>query len=145
MHLDRELMASDAQAITVTANSTDVIDLYNTVDVGRASIPMRCRVQVDTAFTAGGAATLQAQLVLSAAAALSAPEVLFDTTAIGKATLVAGYIMMDIVLPQTDLQYLGWIYTVAAGPMTAGALSAFLVTDTETPQARRVLGNTGLS
>lgn len=144
MHIDRELVQSDAQALTVTANSTDVLDLSSAADIGRSSVPLRARCQVDTTFTSGGATTLQAQLVCSAASDLSTPTVLFDTGAIAKAALVAGFIIADVVIPRTSKQYLGWIYTVATGPFTAGNVSSFLVDSTETPQADRILGNTGL-
>lgn len=140
MIADRQLTFSDAQAITVTANSTDTIDLIGAYDLSHG-FPLRARINVETAFTAAGAATLQAQLVTSAAAALSAPTVLYDTTAIGKATLVAGYILMDVVVPQTAQRYLGVVYTVATGPMTAGAVMGELLLDTETPIPRRIVGN----
>jgi len=147
MIIDRENVFSSVQAITVTANSTDVIDFATARNIARG-VPVRCRIQVDTTFTAAGAATLTAALVSSAAAALSSPTTLLTTAAIPVATLVAGYIILDAVVPFTEHRYVGVIYTVATGPMTAGALSAMLLMDTETPvdnSARGAIRRTGVT
>lgn len=143
MITDRELSFSTAQAVTVTANSTDVVDLGVAHDIARGQ-NLRVRVQVDTTFTAGGAATLTIALVTSAAAALSSPTTVYTTAAIPVASLVAGYVAIDTVIGTTSGRYLGIIYTVATGPMTAGAISASVVLDTESTQAARIVGNTGL-
>lgn len=139
MITDAQLRFSDAQAITVTANSTNVIDLTTNADIARGA-PLRFQCEVTTAFTAGGAATLQVQLVTSAAAALTSPTVLRDTGALAVAGLTAGLIIFDGVIPRTALRYIGVIYTVATGPMTAGAVFAGIVEDTETAIADRIVG-----
>lgn len=141
MILDAQLLLSDSTALTVTANSANVVDLISTADISRSYVGFRARAQVDVTFTAAGAATLQTQLVTSAAAALTSPTILFDTGAVAKATLVAGYIVMDVVIPQTTQRFLGIIYTVATGPMTAGNITAALVSSTETPIPNRIVGN----
>lgn len=136
MITDRELMCSIDQAITGDANSTDVIDTSIARDLGRGH-PMRVRAQVTTTFTSGGAGTLNIQFVESAAAALTSPNVLLQTGALALATLVAGYIALDAVLPRTSLQYLGFIYDNGTAVFTAGKVTAGLVEATETPMADR--------
>jgi hypothetical protein len=127
MILDAQAMFSEAQAITSTANSTNVYDLAVARDIGAGTVPYLV-LQVDTAFTASGSATLDIQFVASAATGLTSPTVIWDSGAIGKATLVAGY-RLQIPVPRlpsgvAPLRYLGLIYTVATGPMTAGAITA---------------------
>lgn len=139
---DKQLMFSDAQAITTTANSTNVVkitggtpafttdSLGNTPenDVGR-SPALDVLVQVITAFTAAGAATLTVSLVADDDAALGSATTIASTAAIGKATLVPGY-QFRLALPAgfaaADV-HLGLVFTVATGPMTAGAVTAGLI------------------
>lgn len=147
MHIDRELVQEDGAALTVTRVSADVLDLLVSQDISRGGYQFRARAQVRTAFTAGGAGTLVVELIQSAAADLSAPDVLASANGgapIALAGLTAGAILLDTPLPRTSKRYLGWRFTVATGPMTAGAIDAFLVDTTETPTADRKLGNTGL-
>lgn len=146
MITDAELRFSNAQAITTGAtNSTNVIDLATTADISRSGGPLRCVVEVTTTFTSGGSGTLQFQLVQSASPTLSSPDVLFDSTALAKTVLIAGYRPFDFLVPPTSKRYLGIIYTVAVADMTTGAVFAGLVENTETAQASRIIGNTSLS
>ena len=147
MIMDRQIAPSTAQAVTVTAFSTDVIDLaVANRDLGRSE-PLRAISTVDTAFTAAGAGTLLVELVESANADLSSPTVLFAAnggTPFALAALVpGGNRLMDIKIPTTTKRYLGFRYTVATGPMTAGAVSSSIVMDTPSPIATRPYGVTG--
>lgn len=120
-------MFSDVAAITVTANAAGVIDLRENRDIG-AGQPIDVIFQVGTAFDAVGAGTLTIQLVYSADSALGTPTILYDSGAIGKATLIAGYRIQIKIARATPLRYLGVIYTVATGPMTAGTINAYIAT-----------------
>lgn len=145
MILDKQLVLSDAQAITSTANSTNVIDLATIADISRGE-PLRFRVQVDTAFTdTSSDATLTIALVCSADTSLGTPTTLYTTGAVAFASMsAAGTILVDVVIPRTSLRYLGVIYTVASGPFTAGNLTAAVLLNTETPiPARSSNFNTG--
>ena len=144
MITDAQLRFSDAQAITVTTNSTNVIDLTTNADIARG-LPLRFQTEVLTAFTAGGAATLQVQLVTSASPSLSSPTILRDSGAMALASLTAGTIIFDGVVPRTALRYIGVIYTVATGPMTAGTVFGGIVEDTETVLSDRLVGVTYLT
>lgn len=128
MILDKNLQFSDAQAVTTTAVSTNTVDL-GTTERQRGE-PIFVDFSVDTAATAAGAATVTFQIVTDDNAALSSPAVVAATAAIGKATLVAGYRISLPVPPGIALErYLGVQYTVATGPLTAGAFSANMMLD----------------
>ncbi len=135
MILDTQTKLSDAQALTVTAISNNVLDLRNSaspalVDEGLES-GVWLILLVTTTFTAAGAATLTASLVSDSVVGLAAsPTVHFTTAAIPVAQMVAGATLARVQLPSGDYErYLGMSYTVGTGPFTAGVLSAFLVLD----------------
>lgn len=129
MILDRNTLVSNAQAVTATAVSTDTIDLGALRDIGTGT-KISAFVTVDVAATAAGAATVTFAVITSANADLSSATTLYTTAAIGKATLVAGYKVFDITIPRQLLsRYLGLNYTVATGPLTAGAFTGGFVVD----------------
>lgn len=147
MILDLQTMFSGAvsaagvrsgQAVTSTAISTNVLDLRQaatpaTADEGIMGPDMFLIVQVETAATAAGAATVTISLESDSTADLAtSATVHFTTAAIGKATLIAGFTAVRIPLPLDNYErYLGVRYTVATGPLTAGSFFAFL---TNAPQ-----------
>lgn len=129
--------------VTVTAIS-NVVDLGSAVDVSRGQ-PKREQMHVRTAFTAAGAATLTPALVEADSADLATNQVvIWQGPAIPKATLVAGYWIYDRPMAPATKRYRGWTLTVATGPFLTGALTSGIVSDTETPQTVRPVGNTGL-
>jgi hypothetical protein len=135
MLTDALLQLSSAQAVTASAVSTNTIDLSQARDLGPGE-DITISISVDIAATAAGAATVQFQLITSAAANLGAPTIIAQTDAIGKAALVIGA-RIDIKVPsQTTVQgvalgqrYLGVQYTVGTGPLTAGSFTAIGVYD----------------
>ena len=127
MILDKQNLFSDDQAITVTANSTNVIDL-GAADKGPGT-PLEIYIQATEAFTAAGAATLTVSLTTDDNASMSSATTLYTSAAIGKADLVAGYVVPIRALPTGAEQYLRLTYTVATGPMTAGKITAGIVLD----------------
>jgi hypothetical protein len=137
MLLDSLLEMADAQAVTVTAISTNVIDLGpvadNTLrDIGTGE-DMYLVISVDTTFTAAGAATLTAALVSDSTANLATSPTTHATplAAVAVASLVAGTQYVVEVPPGNYEQYLGIQWTVATGPMTAGKANAFLTHDAQ--------------
>lgn len=135
MITDALLQLSSAQAVTTSAVSTNTIDLSQARDIGPGE-DITIAISVDTTATAAGAATVNFQLITSAAANLSSPTILVQTDAIPKASLIAGA-RFNLQIPHQTVQqgtalgqrYLGVQYTVATGPLTAGAFSATGVFD----------------
>ncbi|KYK44543.1 hypothetical protein A1D31_14190 [Bradyrhizobium liaoningense] len=129
MIFDRQSLLSDAQAITVTAPSTNVIDLGPIAtgivrDIGKGKqIPLL--IQVIEAFTAAGAATLTVTLQVDNDGAFGSPKTVWTSPALALADLVAGKVIIPEYVPRgTDERYMRLNYTVATGPMTAGKITA---------------------
>ena len=133
LRLSGSLTAGSAtgQAVTATANSTNVVDLSLARDVGEGE-DLYVQFTVGTAFTAAGSATLTPTVVVSAADSLTTPTTIATAGTIAVATLVAGYsfaVRLNPLIASLGLRYLGAIYTVATGPMTAGTITADIVTE----------------
>jgi len=129
MMTDALLQLSSAQAVTASAVSTNTVDLSVARDMAPGK-QLYAVFTVDTTVTAAGAATVNFQIISSAAAALSSPTVLAQTDAIGKAELTAGRKPIVVALNPSVLaaqpngqRYLGVQYTVGTGPLTAGAFT----------------------
>lgn len=139
MMIDSHNEFSDAQAVTSTAISTNVIDLYPMADQADATRdlgagePMWLIVSTNTTATDSGSdATLTITLESDTAAALNSANVVhFTTGALAFATFAtAGTTLVAVRLPSARYKrYLGLRYTVASGPLTAGAFDAFLTHD----------------
>lgn len=131
MIFDRLLTVSSEQAVTATAVSTDVIDLSKAMDIGEGE-DLYMHFNVTEAALAAGAATVDFQIIGSAAAAMTSPVVLGSSGPIGKADLVIGKQIAVRINPQIGslgLRYLSANYVVATGPLTAGKFSAGIVHD----------------
>ena len=140
MYVDANLELSDAQAVTSTAISANVIDLgpvtSNTLrDIGTGRRAYLV-VITNTACTDSGsdatlAITLESDstvdLATSATVHASSGTLAFATYA------TAGTVVWVVALPisKTYEQYLGVRYTVASGPLTAGKFDAFITFDVE--------------
>lgn len=133
-YIDQNLVMSDAQAVTSTAVSTKSIDCTVALRNLGSGEPVDVLVAIGTTFTAGGAATLTVALQDSADNSTFA-DVLVGP-AIAVASLVAGFEAFRIRLPATLRRYIALNYTVATGPMTAGALTATLILDRQDNVAR---------
>lgn len=142
MILDKFLEFSDAQAVTATAISTNVVDLAplgngvgtNTVrDIG-AGENLYLIVRTLTAATdVGSDATLTVTFESSATENLNSSTVHFSTGALAFAAFSpAGTELVRIALPGGNYQrYIGVRYTVANGPLTGGTFDAFIVKDAQ--------------
>lgn len=143
MILDRLLQFSPPsapQSITVTAPSTDVIDLLNPRDLGVGDDPaLKIAIFITTAFTAGGAATLQ--IAFQGAPdngsgvpgtyvdyALSPIYAVADLT-IGRKAFPIDVPVRSLTMPVTFPRFYRLNYTVATGPMLTGAVCAGIVID----------------
>ena len=123
MILDSLLKFSDAQALTATADSTNVIDLGNDRDIGKGE-PMALVVTVGVAadFTTGDE-TYQFQLETDDNAAFSSATVVGDVT-VAAANLAAGDKVV-IPLGQTNERYLQARY-VLGGTSPSVTVDAYL-------------------
>lgn len=123
------LELGDAQAVTVTAPSTNAIDQ---LAAGQA-IGKECwlEVRVDTLCEAAGAATVVIALETDSAVGFGTKVTLAQTAAIPKASLTSNSIAWRIRVPAGASRYLRVYYTVATGPLTAGKFDAHLIMDTQ--------------
>jgi hypothetical protein len=126
MLFDSQNLFSDTQAVTTTANSTNLLDTGAARDL-LAGEGLFLVVQVTEAFDAGGAATLTVTLVTDDNASFSSATTLFTSPAIGLSSLTLGARPVQIKVPSGAERYLRLAYTVATGPFTAGKVTAGLV------------------
>jgi len=135
MILDERAEFCDATALNTGAAGIyligDVMDLTVARDIGNAD-DLYFVVQVDTAVTSAGAATVQFTLASDAQAAIAtdgSATAHFASAAIGKATLIAGYTAVATKLPREGVtyeRYLGVLQTTGTAALTAGKVNAFL-------------------
>lgn len=136
MILDERTEFADATALGTSGTGRqlvgDVIDLGVTRDVGDGEV-MYLVVQVSTAFTSAGAATVDFELASDSAASIAtdgSATVHASTGDIGKATLVAGYKkVIPLTVGALYERYLGIVANVGTAALTAGAINAFLTKD----------------
>ena len=133
MLTDALLQLSSAQIVTASAVSTNTVDLSQARDIG-AGNNLFVAITVDEAATAAGAATVNFQVITSAAAALTSLTIIGQTDAIAKTELTLGRKVIVIPIPSAILlaqpigqRYLGVQYTVGTGPLTAGKFSAAII------------------
>lgn len=126
MYIDKQLQLSDAQAVTVDAISTNVIDLgvagRNLGAMGNLMIAISVGVAAD--FTTGDE-TYTFIARNSAAAAMSSPTDVASRTILASA-LTAGSVHY-LPIPKTDLRYLG-LYFDVGGTTPSVTVNAWLTT-----------------
>ena len=130
MMIDNLLVLSDAQAVTAAAASTNVIDLTSVL--GSAAMTSAAKVQflVDTTAAAtGGASNVTFSLQDSADNSSFADVV--RSVAIAKATLVAGYVAFQCVIPAGLRRYVRAYYTPDTNDLTSGKFDARILLDVD--------------
>ena len=131
MIIDRFNEYSDAQAVTASAASTNVVDLKAAGNI--EGKPYYLHVKVNTAATASGDATVTFALQTDSDEAFGSATTLWTSAAIGKAALTAGTEVVRLPINGMPLKrYTRVYYTVATGPLTAGKFDAFLSADGDT-------------
>jgi Bbp16-like protein len=121
-YVDAQNLYSDAQALTVTAVSTNVIDHGQDRNIGIGT-PLGIVITVDVSAAGGG--TLTVTLQADDNVAMSSPATVATTAAIAAATLVAGYQFVIPVPPDTLTERFSRLnYTLAT--MTGITLTAYM-------------------
>ena len=122
MHIDKFLEVSDAQAVTATAPSTDVIDTKQIrSNLGLSDLELV--VTLAETATAAGAATVAVTLQDSADNAVWR-DIASKTLAIADMKVGASHVLG---IPHQTQRYLRVNYAVATGPLTAGKFNAAIV------------------
>ena len=132
MIIDRFNEYSDAQAVTASAASTNVVDLDAAGKI--EGKPYHLHVKVNTSVTASGDATVAVALQTDSDEAFGSATTLWTSAAIGKAALTAGTEVVRLPINGMPLKrYARVYYTVATGPLTnVSAFDAFLSADADT-------------
>lgn len=143
MNTDKELLASEKQAITAAAVSTDSILMTGNLGADR-SRNLRAFAQIETAFVAGTGMTGATFEIIQAdnAALTTNVESLYSSGAVANAGLTAGNRVIDTPLPRVSRPYLGFRYTTNGGNATAGTVTSGLVIGTDTAFADRPIAET---
>lgn len=130
MLVDVENQFSDAQAITATAPSTNVIDLSDTIrDIGTGE-NLYVVTLLDIAMTdAGSDSTVQVDLQKDTVEGFGSPELgqtLFTFAAISAPPLAK---FARIQPDAADQRFLRLNYVVAGGSLTTGSFTSFITKD----------------
>lgn len=138
MIMDKTLEFADATALNTggaaTYNVGNVIDTGVARDVGGGQ-PMYMVVQVSTAATSGGSATIQFQLVSDSTGTIDTAgtqTIHGITSAIPVASLILGAQYVITLPPQGSVAYERFLavqQVTAVAALTAGAVDAFLTFD----------------
>ena len=122
MHIDKFLEVSDAQAVTATAPSADVIDTKQLrPNLGMSDLELV--VTLAETATAAGAATVAVTLQDSPDNAVWR-DIASKTLTIADMKVGASHVLG---IPHQTQRYLRVNYTVATGPLTAGKFNAAIV------------------
>jgi hypothetical protein len=136
MYIDKDLVMSDDQAVTITANSTHLIDLgddSSLVQALNSKGNLELLVQVTETFVGG--TSVAVTLKSDNDVAFGSPLTVLDSGAVVTASLVQGYQFKFGKLPRINEQYIRMTYTCVGNTYTAGKIFATLVIDRQTNNA----------
>lgn len=136
MILDETLEFCDATALSTSgtgyATIGDVIDLSTARDIGNGVPPLYLGLQVTTAVTSGGSATVSFILASDSSSTIQTDGTATEhivTDAIAVASLTVGWQVFPVLPVGASIayeRYLGIIQNVGTAALTAGAINAFL-------------------
>lgn len=129
MIFDRQSLFSEAQAVTVTAASTNVIDLGPIKNSRRIGFAEKIPLAIQVVESFATLTSLEVQIQECAAENFGAGVVTLATTgAIPLAQLVAGYrASLDVIPRNQAARYLRVNYVVVGTAATAGKVTAGVV------------------
>lgn len=134
MLIDNNLLFSDAQAVTATAGSTNIIDTAPlfTGNTGRRigdGKPIYIFVTVDTAFTDSGSdSTIAVTVETDDNTSMSSATTIATITTFAALTAAGTKFFAPLPIGVYE-RYVGLRYTAANGNLTTGAFTAGLVLD----------------
>lgn len=126
MLLDYLTVLSDAQTITTSAASTNIIDTGAAGDALLAGPGAMCQFLIDTTITSSQSISVTFDLQTATDSAFTSPVTLASSGAISRATLVAGNVPFQPVIPVGCLRYLRAYYT-SNGTIQNGKVDARVV------------------
>jgi hypothetical protein len=129
MIIDKDLILSDAQAVTASAASDNYIDQGAAGDAVRPCIlKVMCNT---TADSTNDTATVVVSIQTDDNSSFSTPATLATSAsfAIGDAGVTAGGSVMEVALPAGLQRYIRVYYTIGTQNLTAGKFDAFIVRD----------------
>jgi hypothetical protein len=133
MRIDAQNEFSDAQAVTVTAVSTNIIDLGQAQPKIMGGEDLYIEALVGTAFASG--TSIQVKVWTDNTTTVTDGADIISGDVVLTAAAVAGASLLRVSLKGLPLQqYLGLQYVVV-GTMTAGTVDAALVITPDTPSA----------
>lgn len=126
---DAQWVLSDAQAVT-TAAATASTNVYDTrgpapADIGKGE-ELWLVASVSESVTATGSATVTFAVQTDDNESFTTAATLYTTSAIGKATLVAGYRIFAIKLPVNCERYIRALITPAVDDLATGKFDIYL-------------------
>lgn len=135
MILDEQLLFSDAQAVTATAVSTNVIDLGIERRIGSGK-PLFIVVSVQTALTDVGSDSTVTVTVETDTDDTFPSATVAQTLGTFAALAVAGIAIIAPIQPNLLTENIVRLrYTVAGGDLSTGSFDAFIVEGTDTFQS----------
>jgi len=129
MITDAQLLFSNAQAVTVSAASTNIVDQGVAGNALGGGAEPYVIAQIDEAFTQAGALNVTFDLQTATDAAFTSPVTLASSGAIAKASLTIGARPLRVRIPPGALRYLRMYYT-ASDTASAGKVTAFITPET---------------
>ena len=134
-YIDKSIRLSEAQAVTASAASTNVVDTHVALRHLGDGEPLWLVVNVNTTVAAAGGAS-NVTFSLQDSTDDSSFAVVLQGPAIPKATLVAGHRAFCVALPPGLRRYFRVNYAVDTNDLTAGKFDAFIVQDLQQNVAR---------
>lgn len=132
MILDKQNLFSDDQEVTESAASTNYIDLGNNDSEIQTQVEKNADLLCQVTTTFAGGTSIAVKIQEADETDFSDATDLHTTPAIVLASLSAGYkFNLGRILPLVTKQYVRLYYTVV-GTMSAGAITAGLILDTQT-------------
>lgn len=137
MMIDRQLRFSNDQAVTTTANSTDLIDLHSaSVNLGVGQ-PIYWVVVCTVAMTDSGSdSTVIATLTTDDATSFGSATTVETAATFSAASAAGTRRIMRLDKFSTAERYLRVTYTVANGALDTGSFTSFLTTTPDSWDAK---------